>query len=154
MVMEKDTEMNFDVQKIMDYLPHRYPFLLVDRVLSLEPGKHVKALKNVTMNEPFFQGHFPGTPIMPGVLIIEALGQAGGILAFSSQSKEKPGSLVYFTGIDKVRFRRPVIPGDQMILELEILKQRSTVIKMNGTATVDGKLVAQAELMASFGGKT
>ena len=145
--------MDFDIQKIMDYLPHRYPFLLVDRVMSLEPGSNIVALKNVTMNEPFFQGHFPGKPIMPGVLIIEALGQAGGILAFSSQSKKKPGSLVYFTGIDKVRFRKPVVPGDQIILELEILKQRATVMKMTGTATVDGKLVAQAELMAAFGEK-
>ena len=145
--------MDFDIQKIMDYLPHRYPFLLVDRVMSLEPGNNIVALKNVTMNEPFFQGHFPGKPIMPGVLIIEALGQAGGILAFSSQSKEKPGSLVYFTGIDKVRFRKPVVPGDQIILELEILKQRAMVMKMTGKATVDGKLVAQAELMASFGGE-
>jgi beta-hydroxyacyl-ACP dehydratase FabZ len=145
---------SLDVQKIMEFLPHRYPFILVDRVLSLEPGKKVVALKNVTINEPFFQGHFPGAPIMPGVLIIEALGQTGGILAFSSQSKEKPGSVIYFTGIDKVRFRKPVIPGDQMILELEMLKLRTRVVKMAGKALVDGTLVAEAEMMAAMGTKS
>lgn len=150
---EKVMEIDFDIQKIMDYLPHRYPFLLVDRVLSLEPGKSVTALKNVTINEPFFQGHFPGTPIMPGVLIIEALGQAGGILAFSSRPAEKPGSIIYFTGIDKVRFRKPVIPGDQMIMSLEILKERTKVMKVAGKVMVEDKLVAQAELMAAFGEK-
>ena len=145
---------NLDIQKIMEFLPHRYPFILVDRVLSLEPGKKVVALKNVTINEPFFQGHFPGAPIMPGVLIIEALGQTGGILAFSSQSKEKPGSIIYFTGIDKVRFRKPVVPGDQMILELEMLKLRARVVKMAGKALVDGTLVAEAEMMAAMGTKS
>ncbi|MBW1962739.1 MAG: 3-hydroxyacyl-ACP dehydratase FabZ [Deltaproteobacteria bacterium] len=145
---------SFDILRIMEFLPHRYPFILVDRVLSIEPGKKVIALKNVTINEPFFQGHFPGAPIMPGVLIIEALGQAGGILAFLSQSKKKPGSLIYFTGIDKVRFRKPVVPGDQLILELEMLKLRATVVKMAGRATVGEKLVAEAELMASIGVKS
>ena len=145
---------NLDIQKIMEFLPHRYPFILVDRVLSLEPGKKVVALKNVTINEPFFQGHLPGAPIMPGGLIIEALGQTGGILAFSSQSKEKPGSIIYFTGIDKVRFRKPVIPGDQMILELEMLKLRARVVKMAGKALVDGTLVAEAEMMAAMGTKS
>ncbi|MBW1696307.1 MAG: 3-hydroxyacyl-ACP dehydratase FabZ [Deltaproteobacteria bacterium] len=145
---------SFDILRIMEFLPHRYPFILVDRVLSIEPGKKVIALKNVTINEPFFQGHFPGAPIMPGVLIIEALGQAGGILAFLSQSKKKPGSLIYFTGIDKVRFRKPVVPGDQLILELEMLKLRATVVKMAGRAMVDEKLVAEAELMASIGVKS
>ena len=143
----------FDIQKIMEFLPHRYPFILVDRVLSLDPGKKIVALKNVTINEPFFQGHFPGMPIMPGVLIIEAMGQAGGILAFSSQEKEKPGGLIYFTGIDKVRFRKPVVPGDQIIFECATLKMRSKVVKMTGKATVDGKLVAEAELMAAIGAK-
>jgi beta-hydroxyacyl-ACP dehydratase FabZ len=150
---EKVMEIDFDIRKIMDYLPHRYPFLLVDRVLSLEPGKRITALKNVTINEPFFQGHFPGTPIMPGVLIIEALGQAGGILAFSSRPKEKPGSIIYFTGIDKVRFRKPVIPGDQMIMSLEILKERTKLMKVSGKVMVEDKLAAQAELMAAFGEK-
>ena len=145
---------NLDILKIMEFLPHRYPFILVDRVLSLEPGKKVVALKNVTINEPFFQGHFPGSPIMPGVLIIEALGQTGGILAFSSQSKEKPGSIIYFTGIDKVRFRKPVVPGDQMILELEMLKLRARAVKMAGKALVDGALVAEAEMMAVMGAKS
>ena len=147
-------ETPIDIQTILTYLPHRYPFLLIDRVLSVEPGKSVQAIKNVTINEPFFQGHFPGVPIMPGVLIIEAMGQAGGILAFMSQKKEKPGSLIYFTGMDKVRFRKPVVPGDQIRFELELLKQRSTMMKMAGKATVESKVVAEAELMASLGAKS
>ena len=146
-------EIDFDIQKIMEYLPHRYPFLLVDRVLNLEPGKSVTALKNVTFNEPFFQGHFPGTPIMPGVLVIEALGQAGGILAFISRPNEKPGSIIYFTGIDKVRFRKPVIPGDQMIMSLEIIQERARAMKVAGKVMVGDDLAAQAELMAVFGEK-
>jgi beta-hydroxyacyl-ACP dehydratase FabZ len=144
-------EKPFDIQRIMELLPHRYPFILVDRVLSIEPGKKVVALKNVTMNEPFFQGHFPGMPIMPGVLIIEAMAQAGGILAFLSQENAKPGSLIYFMGMDKVRFRKPVTPGDQIIFECEALKIRSKAVKMAGKATVDDTLVAEAELMASIG---
>jgi len=144
----------FDILKIMELLPHRYPFLLIDRIVSVDPGRKVVALKNVTINEPFFQGHFPGLPIMPGVLIVEAMGQAGGILAFLSQDKAKPGSILYFTGIDKVRFRKPVVPGDQIRFELEMLKQRTTVAKMAGKAFVEGKLVAEAELMASIGAKS
>ncbi len=143
---------NYNILEIMRFLPHRYPFLLVDRIVEIEPGKKITALKNVTMNEPFFQGHFPGTPIMPGVLIVEAMGQAGGVLAYASNSQEDPAAqLIYFTGIDKVRFRQPVVPGDQLILELEILKQRARVFKMAGKAFVDGKLVAEAELMATVG---
>ena len=143
-----------DIQAIMNYLPHRYPFLLVDRVLKIVPGKKIVALKNVTMNEPFFQGHFPGTPIMPGVLIIEAMAQAGGVLFSSEQLKEKQGSLFYFMGMDKVKFRKPVVPGDQIIFEVKIIRQRSKVVKMAGTATVDQKIVAEAELMATIGEKT
>jgi beta-hydroxyacyl-ACP dehydratase FabZ len=142
-----------NIQEIMKLLPHRYPFLLIDRVLEMVPGKSAVAMKNVTINEPFFQGHFPQTPIMPGVLIVEAMAQAGGILAFESIPKEKQGALIYFMGMDKVRFRRPVVPGDQLIFKVEILKLRSKVIKMKGDASVDDACVAEAELMASVGDK-
>lgn len=142
------------IQEIMNFLPHRYPFILVDRVLELVPDEKIVALKNITINEPFFQGHFPGTPIMPGVLIIEAMGQAGGVLAYASLPREKHGSLIYFMGMDRVRFRKPVVPGDQLIFEVKMVKQRLKAIKMSGVATVDEKLVAEAELMATIGGKT
>ena len=144
----------YDIQKIMELLPHRYPFIMIDRIIELVPGKKVVALKNVTINEPFFQGHFPGEPIMPGVLIIEAMGQAGGILAAESMDPEKKGSLIFFMGMDKVKFRKPVVPGDQLILEIQFLKQRSQAFKMSGIASVDDKRVAEAELMATFGEKT
>ena len=141
----------YDIQKIMEYLPHRYPFLLVDRVIELVPGDRITALKNVTINEPFFTGHFPGRPVMPGVLIIEAMAQAGGLLAIESNPADKRGQLIYFMGMDKVRFRKPVVPGDQLIFEAKILKIRSKVAKMSGTASVDNQIAAEAELMASFG---
>jgi beta-hydroxyacyl-ACP dehydratase FabZ len=141
----------YDIEKIMEVLPHRYPFLLVDRVVSLVPDDKIVALKNVTINEPFFQGHFPGKPVMPGVLIIEAMAQVGGILAYETGPAEKRNRLIYFMGMDKVRFRKMVVPGDQILFEARILKFRSKVAKMSGTATVDGQLVAEAELMASFG---
>ena len=144
-------KVTYGIQKIMQFLPHRYPFLLVDRVLELEPGVRIVALKNVTINEPFFQGHFPGQPVMPGVLIIEALAQAGGLLAYESGPADKHGQLIYFMGMDKVRFRKPVVPGDQLIFEARILRMRTKVAKMAGTAFVDNQLVAEAELMASFG---
>jgi beta-hydroxyacyl-ACP dehydratase FabZ len=140
-----------DIQAIMRWLPHRYPFLLLDRVVRIVPGEELVALKNVTINEPFFQGHFPARPIMPGVLIVEALAQAGGVLTYESRRSEKPAGLIYFMGIDKVRFRKPVVPGDQLILEARLLKFRSRAAKMAGRALVDGQLVAEAELMASFG---
>jgi beta-hydroxyacyl-ACP dehydratase FabZ len=143
----------YDIEKIMDILPHRYPFLLIDRIIEIIPGEKIVALKNVTINEPFFQGHFPGVPIMPGVLIVEAMGQAGGILAFSSAPQENKNAILYFMGMDKVRFRKPVVPGDQLLIEAKILKQRSKAIKMSGIATVEEKLVAEAELMASIGEK-
>jgi 3-hydroxyacyl-[acyl-carrier-protein] dehydratase len=143
----------FDIQKIMDVLPHRYPFILVDRILEIVPGEKVVALKNVTINEPFFQGHFPGVPIMPGVLIVEAMAQAGVVLAAELPSRRKGGDLAFFMGMDKVRFRKPVVPGDQLILEMKILRKRAKVFKMSGTARVDGNLVAEAELMAAFGDK-
>ncbi len=141
----------YDIQKIMGYLPHRYPFILVDRVLELVPSEKIIALKNVTINEPFFQGHFPGAPIMPGVLIVEAMAQAGGVLVFESLDPEKHGAPVYFMGMDKVKFRKPVTPGDQIIFEINILKQRAKAVKMAGTASVDGKRVAEGEIMATIG---
>jgi len=147
-------KITYDIQKIMELLPHRYPFIMIDRIIELAPGKKVVALKNVTINEPFFQGHFPGEPIMPGVLIIEAMGQAGAVLAAESMELEKKGSLIFFMGMDKVKFRKPVVPGDQIIFEIKFLKQRSQAFKMSGIASVDDKRVAQAELMATFGEKT
>jgi 3-hydroxyacyl-[acyl-carrier-protein] dehydratase len=144
-------ESNYDIQSIMELLAHRYPFLLIDRVVEVVPGDKIAVLKNVTINEPFFQGHFPGKPIMPGVLIIEAMAQAGGILAYLTGSVEQRNRLIYFMGMDKVRFRKPVVPGDQIILEAKILKFRSKAAKMSGIATVDNQMVAEAELMASFG---
>jgi 3-hydroxyacyl-[acyl-carrier-protein] dehydratase len=141
----------FDIKSIMQNLPHRYPFLLVDRVIALVKNESIVALKNVTINEPFFQGHFPDTPIMPGVLIVEAMGQAGGVLVIQSLPPEKQGKLIYFMGFDDVRFRKPVVPGDQLILELEMLKLRSKVVKMAGIAKVEGKIVAEAKLMAAYG---
>jgi len=147
-------KITYDIQKIMELLPHRYPFIMIDRIIELAPGKKVVALKNVTINEPFFQGHFPGEPIMPGVLIIEAMGQAGAVLAAESMELEKKGSLIFFMGMDKVKFRKPVVPGDQIIFEIKFLKQRSQAFKMSGIASVDDKRVAEAELMATFGEKT
>ena len=144
-------ESNYDIQGIMKLLAHRYPFLLIDRVLKVVPGDQITALKNVTNNEPFFQGHFPGRPIMPGVLIIEAMAQAGAILAYLTGSAEQRSRLIYIMGMDKVRFRKPVVPGDQILFKAKILKFRSKVAKMSGIATVDNQMVAEAELMASFG---
>ena len=141
----------YDIRKIMALLPHRYPFLLVDRLMELEPGDRIIAMKNVTINEPFFQGHFPGEPVMPGVLIIEAMAQAGGLLAYESGNADNHGQLIYFMGMDRVRFRKPVVPGDQLIFEAKILKMRAKAAKMAGTASVDNQLVAEAILMASFG---
>lgn len=143
-----ETPMN--IQHIMKHIPHRYPFILVDRILEMEPKKKVVGLKNVTMNEPFFQGHFPGTPIMPGVLILEAMAQTSGVLAISSLEKGKEGALMYFMGLDQVKFRKMVVPGDQLIMELVILKQRAKIMKLAGVARVDNQVVAEAELMATI----
>jgi len=143
----------YDIKEIMNFLPHRYPFIMIDRILEIVPDEKITALKNVTINEPFFQGHFPGTPIMPGVLIVEAMAQAGGLLAYTFMPEVKKGSVIYFMAMDKVKFRKPVVPGDQLIFEVKILKKRLKTIKMSGIATVDKKLVAEAELMATFGDK-
>jgi len=141
-------------EDIIKILPHRYPFLLVDRITELEPGKRVVGVKNVSINEPFFQGHFPGNPIMPGVLIIEAMAQVGGVLARLSvpgAMEEENGDTVFFMSMDKVKFRKPVIPGDQIIFELKPLRTGSRVWKMAGKAFVNDDLVAEAELMATIG---
>jgi 3-hydroxyacyl-[acyl-carrier-protein] dehydratase len=139
-----------DIKEILRLLPHRYPFLLVDRILEGEKGKNLVGLKNVSMNEPFFQGHFPAEPIMPGVLILEGMAQVGGILAFYSIPEMIGEKLIYFAGIDKVRFRRPVVPGDQLIYEMEVLKHKGKIWKMAGRARVDDDVAAEAEFMAAF----
>jgi beta-hydroxyacyl-ACP dehydratase FabZ len=133
--------------EIQSLLPHRYPFLLVDRVHELEPDRRIVGVKNVTINEPFFQGHFPGRPVMPGVLILEAMAQVGGILAFKSMGNmARP--VVYLTGVDNAKFRKPVVPGDQLRLEVEVVKKRAPFWKMQGKAFVDTELVCEAEVTA------
>ena len=139
----------FDICGIMRSIPHRYPFLLVDRIVEIVPGKRVVAFKNVTFNEPFFQGHFPGAPIMPGVLIIEAMAQAGAVLLLHDM-EDRDSKLVYFTGIDRARFRRTVVPGDQLHFTLEVLKLRSRTCKLKGRAEVDGQLAAEAEILSAL----
>jgi len=132
----------------MDLLPHRYPFLLVDRITKIEEGRTIEGLKNVTINEPFFQGHFPGHPVMPAVLILEAMAQVGGMLMLNTVD-DPSSNLVYFMGIDGAKFRRPVVPGDQLHFKLELLSAKRRVMKMRGEAFVDGQLVAEAELLAT-----
>lgn len=141
--------MELSTLDIMKLLPHRYPFLLVDKITEFEAGKRIAGVKNVTINEPFFQGHFPGHPIMPGVLILEAMAQVGGIFAFLGNEVDE-NQVTYFLGIDKAKFRKPVLPGDVMHLDLELLKVRRGVYCFKGKAMVDGKLVAEAELKATF----
>ncbi|MCS7281646.1 MAG: 3-hydroxyacyl-ACP dehydratase FabZ [Desulfobacterota bacterium] len=135
-----------DIKEIIELLPHRYPFLLVDRIEELEPGKRAVGIKNVTYNEPFFKGHFPEAPIMPGVLIIEAMAQTGGVLAFKTLPKRK-GS-VFFLGIDNARFRKPVVPGDQLRMVVEVVKHKMDIWVFEGKAYVDGEVVAEAKIMA------
>jgi 3-hydroxyacyl-[acyl-carrier-protein] dehydratase len=138
-----------DILEIMQVLPHRYPLLLVDRILEIELGKRIVGLKNVSINEPYFQGHFPGFPLMPGVYILEALAQVGGILMIKSLNLEIGKYAVVFAGIDDARFKKPVYPGDQLILELEIITLKKSLSKMKGTAKVDDQVVAEAILYAS-----
>ena len=140
-----------DILEILRLLPHRYPFILIDRVLSITLDQEIEVLKNVTINEPFFQGHFPTKPVMPGVLMLEGMAQAGGILAYSSEPENIGTKLLYFAGIDKARFRRPVGPGDQLIYRIQLVKKKRGIQKLAAKAFVDEKLVAEAELMASFG---
>lgn len=140
--------MTVDIGRIQELLPHRYPFLLVDRILELEPRTRAVGLKNVTINEPFFQGHFPGNPVMPGVLIIEALAQTGAVLMFHDATQDMTGKYFYLAGVDEVRFRRPVVAGDQLHMEVEVLSLRSRACRMKGRATVDGKPVAEAVLLS------
>ena len=142
-------EQERDLSWILETLPHRYPMLLVDRVLELEPGKRITAIKNVTINEPYFQGHFPGQPVVPGVLLIEGLAQAGGILLLSDV-KDRSEKLLYFMAIDKARFRKPAVPGDQLRYEVEVLRQRATTCKLKGRVIVGGDLIAEAICMSAL----
>ena len=140
-----------DIHKILKQLPHRYPFLLVDRVLEIDKGKTIKALKNVSMNEPFFEGHFPHRPVMPGVLMLEALAQAAALLAFDALDASPTDEMVYyFAGIDGARFKRPVEPGDQLLLEVEMLRMKAGIFKFKAAARVDGELAVEAELTCAM----
>lgn len=139
-----------DIQQIMAMLPHRYPFLLVDRVLEIEAGVRIKAYKNITFNEPFFQGHFPGRPIMPGVLIMEALAQAGGLFVIKTLDLTKDDKLFLFTGIENAKFRRPVVPGDQLVLEAQVVRHKLNIWKMQGRASVDGETAAEGVFSAAI----
>ena len=140
-----------DINEILQYLPHRYPFLLVDRVLELEEGKRILALKNVTMNEPFFPGHFPHHPVMPGVLIVEAMAQAAALLSFKTMGvKPDENSVVYFAGIDNVRFKRPVVPGDQLLFDVSITQSKRNIYKYKGVARVGDEVATEAEVMCAL----
>ena len=144
-----DQTPNWDIEWIMSVLPHRYPILLVDRVLEIEPQKRIVAIKNVTINEPIFAGHFPGRPVFPGVLLIEGMAQAGGLLLLQD-IPDRSKKLIYFAGIDEAKFRRPVVPGDQVRYELEVLRLRSTFSKLAGRVTVDGQLCAEAVISSAM----
>ena len=140
-----------DIHEILKQLPHRYPFLMVDRVLSMEKGKSIKALKNVTINEPFFAGHFPHRPVMPGVLMLEAMAQAAALLSFDTMGVRLDDKTVYyFAGIDAARFKRPVEPGDQLIMDVDLLRMNSGIFKYKGVTRVDGNVACEAELMCTM----
>ncbi|MCI7567792.1 3-hydroxyacyl-ACP dehydratase FabZ [Desulfovibrio sp.] len=149
--MSEQTPVTMDIQRILSILPHRYPFLLVDRVVECVPNSHIRAYKNVTINEPFFQGHFPGAPIMPGVLILEALAQTGGLLAVSGLEGNLDDKLFLFTGLDGVKFRKQVVPGDRLDLECSNIRMKLKLCKMDARAYVDGKLAAEAQITAAIG---
>ena len=134
-----------DIPEIQSIIPHRYPFLLIDRIVEIDPFKRIVAIKNVTINEPFFQGHFPGAPVLPGVIIIEAMAQAGAVLLFR-EVKDREKKLLYFTSIDEAKFRKPVGPGDQLVLEVTVLKYKMGYAKLRGEARVDGQLVSEATI--------
>ena len=139
-----------EIEEIQQYLPHRYPFLLVDRVIEIELGKYIKAYKNVTNNEPFFMGHFPGKQVMPGVLILEAMAQASGILGFKTMEKKpEEGSIYYFVGADSLRFKRPAVPGDQIILESKVITDKKGIWKFDCNASVEGDMVAEATILCA-----
>lgn len=144
-------QQGYGIDRILKLLPQRYPFLLVDQVLEFEPGTKIKALKNVTINEPFFQGHFPGMPIMPGVIILEAMVQAGALLLCETLPQDQHGRIC-FSGVDNARFRAPVVPGNQLVFEVKIIKQRQRVIKVHAEAFVGRQRVAEADIMALIGG--
>ena len=146
-----DTVESLDIVEILKVLPHRYPFIMIDRVIELVVGERLKALKNVTINEPFFQGHFPVMPVMPGVMILEGLAQAAAVMAYVTMKEYVGTKLVYFAGLDRVRFRQKVTPGDQLIYEVKTIKRKLSLWNLEGKAYVDGKLVAEAILMATFG---
>jgi beta-hydroxyacyl-ACP dehydratase FabZ len=146
----EESPVRFDVvpiEEILKTLPHRYPMLLIDRILEIDDGKRIVGLKNVSANEQFFQGHFPGAPVMPGVLIVEAMAQCAAVL-FLREIEDRDKKLFLFGGVDKARFRKPVVPGDQLILECEVLQKRATTVKVRGQAKVDGAVVAEAELLS------
>ena len=138
--------MVYGINEIIAILPHRYPFLMVDRIVELEPDKRIVGLKNVTINEQYFQGHFPEAPVMPGVLILEAMAQVAGVLIYRNMA-DRGNKLIYFSGVENAKFRRPVVPGDQVRIEMELLNRRSNFGKMAGRATVEGKLVAEATVL-------
>ena len=140
-----------DIHEILKQLPHRYPFLMVDRVLSMEKGKSIQALKNVSINEPFFNGHFPHRPVMPGVLMLEAMAQAAALLTFDAMGARPDDKTVYyFAGIDAARFKRPVEPGDQLIMDVELLRMKAGIFKFKGVTRVDGNIACEAELMCTM----
>ncbi len=145
----EETKQTMDINEIMSILPHRYPFLLIDRVVEIERKQRIVAIKNVSFNEPHFQGHFPNYPIMPGVLMVEAIAQAGGALLLT-EIPDRDNKLMVFTGIDSAKFRKPVVPGDQLRIEVKVLNWRSTAVRMQGTATVDGKVACEAVVMCAL----
>ena len=150
--MTEEVKKTLNIEEIMSLLPHRYPFLMIDRVVDYsitDEHKTLRAIKNVSFNEPFFQGHFPGKPVLPGVLILEAMAQATGVLAFTMVGKPAPDELYYFAAIDNARFKRPVVPGDQVVLDVEFLKEKRGIASFKGVAKVDGEIVCSADLMCA-----